>query len=652
MAIPIGLFLVALCARLATAALFVDPAYPDSYYYVNVARELAAGNGFQVDFIWSFVETGGRLPEAGVLPIPSNAHWMPLAPLAQVPFIWLLGATPVASALPFWLASAATAPVTYWIGKDAGLTTLPATAAGILVAVPALVTPFLAQPDNFGPFMLLGALALWLCARGLRGDRRAFAFGGVVVGLSFLSRNDGVLLGVPFALAFMAELARRPRVSRIGWRAAMVCAAGFAIVAAPWVLRQLEVFGSVSPSAAGGRILLIPHYRELYSVTSEATLELFLGQGLGPLVMSRVLGLVAALGIFATQALLLFLVPFLLVGAWVRRRETSFRPWMVYAVTLFLFSGVLFAVHVPNGTLLHSAVALVPHAYLLVVSGIASVVAWTARRRPGWDAPRATRVFTVMAVGVVLAVAAVGMTLTTRRWRDATEVARAVSAPLVAVPDTDVLMTPDAGGFRYLTGHPGIVTPEDPLAVVEEVLRRYGVRWLVLEKAFSTVALAPVLAGDVRPAWLSAPMATVPDGKDPVIRGLPCTRSALSPATTGVRDERRAGPIRRGGSADVDVTDPVDLIRPRMAPSDPTGPPYTPRTMETATREDRRTDADARYSEATQVLAHSADQPRARTARLHDLPATDLPARTHSRSRLGRPSLGRPSSSRPLRYAA
>ncbi len=55
-------------------------------------------------------------------------------------------------------------------------------------------------------------------------------------------------------------------------------------------------------------------------------------------------------------------------------------------------------------------------------------------------------------------------------------------------------MTPDAGGFRYLTGHPGIVTPEDPLPVVEDALRRYGVRWLVLEHAYSTLALAPVLA--------------------------------------------------------------------------------------------------------------------------------------------------------------
>ena len=73
-------------------------------------------------------------------------------------------------------------------------------------------------------------------------------------------------------------------------------------------------------------------------------------------------------------------------------------PWIVYAVVLFAFSGILFAVHVPQGTFLHSAVALVPHAYLLAVIGIGVAVRWVAARRPSWDAPRATRNFTVIVV--------------------------------------------------------------------------------------------------------------------------------------------------------------------------------------------------------------------------------------------------------------
>ena len=395
MAIPILLFLIALAARAVTWAMFPEPAYPDAFYYANLAQGLAAGGGFQVDFIWNFVEVGGSLPDEGALPIPSNAHWMPLAALVQVPFIWLLGPTTLASSLPFALAAAAVAPLTWFIGLDAGLERWQAAAAGLLVAIPGAVSANLGQPDNFALYMLLGALALWLCSRGMRGDRRSFVLGGVVVGLAFLSRTDGILLGVPFALAFLHDLLRKPRTSRIGWGAAAACAGACILVAAPWLLRQLDVFGSLSPSSAGGRILFITEYAELYSVSSDTSLEAFLGQGLPSLIGSRLHGLGMGLLILAGLPLLFFLVPFTLVGSWVHRRDLSFVPWWTYGLAFLAFSAVVSAVHVPHGTFLHSAVALIPHAYLLALIGVEVVVRWVAHRRNSWDAPRATRRFSL-----------------------------------------------------------------------------------------------------------------------------------------------------------------------------------------------------------------------------------------------------------------
>ena len=88
---PLALYALALVVRLVLLVGFPDPAYPDSFYYVDVARSLAAGHGFSVDFVWIFAEVGGTIPADPILPIPSNAHWMPLASIVQVPFIWLLG---------------------------------------------------------------------------------------------------------------------------------------------------------------------------------------------------------------------------------------------------------------------------------------------------------------------------------------------------------------------------------------------------------------------------------------------------------------------------------------------------------------------------------------------------------------------------------
>jgi hypothetical protein len=66
--IPFALFAFALLVRALLFGLHPDAAYPDSYYYVDVARALQAGHGFNIDFIWSFVDVGGRIPASSMLP--------------------------------------------------------------------------------------------------------------------------------------------------------------------------------------------------------------------------------------------------------------------------------------------------------------------------------------------------------------------------------------------------------------------------------------------------------------------------------------------------------------------------------------------------------------------------------------------------------
>lgn len=510
--IALGLFAAALLVRVAVGAAFSGPAYPDSYYYYSVAQSLAAGHGFTVDYIWNFVDVGGVLPTTPTLPIPANGHWMPLAVLVQVPFIWILGPGALASQLPMWLIGAAAAPLTFWIARDAGLEPRLALAAGLLAAVPGGLTPFFGQPDNFGLFMTLGALALWLCARGLRGDRRAFVLGGAVVGLAALARNDGVLLGVPFALAFFVDLVRRHGTARvIGWAAALGCFALFALFYGPWLVRQLSVFGSIAPSAANGRILWISDYGQLFSVSTPASPETFFARGLGPVIASRLSGLASALGQFALLPLVTVLTPFALIGAWTRRRDPWFVPALVYAAVLFAASGLVFAIHVPYGTFIHSAVALLPHTFVLVIVGIGAAVRWVAARRP-WDAPVATTAFAYGAVAAALVGAVFQSTITIGDWSAARTTDSHLAAALVqAAAPNDVVMSGDSGAYAYLTGHPGVISPNDDLTTIETTARDYNVRWLVLEAGSIVPSLVPVLQDDVRPTWLSSPIAVSTD---------------------------------------------------------------------------------------------------------------------------------------------
>ena len=150
---------------------------------------------------------------------------------------------------------------------------------------------------------------------------------------------------------------------------------------APWWLRQLAVFGSISPSTASGRVFFIRDIGEWNSITAPATLDHLLGMGIGPFLATRIGGLVSAVMIFTTLITGFVLAPFMVIGAWARRRSLDFGPFFAYAALLFGFSTLVSAVHVPGGTFIHSAVALAPHAYILALEGVAVAVAWIAARR-------------------------------------------------------------------------------------------------------------------------------------------------------------------------------------------------------------------------------------------------------------------------------
>ncbi len=70
---------VALLARAVAVALVPWPPFTDPAYYSLVgAAARDRGHGFTTPVLWSFLEVGSRIPDPAVLPIPSNAHWMPL----------------------------------------------------------------------------------------------------------------------------------------------------------------------------------------------------------------------------------------------------------------------------------------------------------------------------------------------------------------------------------------------------------------------------------------------------------------------------------------------------------------------------------------------------------------------------------------------
>ena len=534
---PLLLYALALVVRALLVALYPDPAYPDSYYYVDVARAIAAGNGLNVDFVWIFAEVGNRLPNPAVLPIPSNAHWLPLASFIQAPFVSVLGPTAIANALPGALIGALAAPLTWLIARDAGARPIVGLAAGVISASPGAVSVFLAQPENFAILHPLVAACLWLTARGLKGDGRSFALAGLLAGLATLARNDGILLAGAIALVWLADRIRflRNRRGSRSWSrvddrapipllAAVAAFALFMLVMGPWWARQIAVFGSMSPTSSSGAALWIRQISEWNSITVDPTPAYFFSQGWGAIVASRLQGLLDAMGNFAVMISSIVLLPFLLLGIVGRRSSRDFQPWFVYTLVAFAGATFLYPLHVPGGAFIHTAIGLAPHAAILSVEGVLVVAGLVSRRQAssaGGGGSTGSSVLVWGVVALVIGAAAIFTRPVIAGWDNTRQPRLEVARKLdeLGVPPTDRLLSIDAGGYKYFTGRPGVVTPDDPIEVIESVARAYGTRWLIVERADAARALAPVLQGTLQVPWIGEPVFQLdsPDGGAPRI---------------------------------------------------------------------------------------------------------------------------------------
>ena len=96
------------------------PAFTDPAYYSMIAQRLAEGHGFTTPVLWSFLEVGSGIPDPAVLPMPCNAHWMPLTSIVAAASMAVFGPTYVAGTVPLVILSALLVPLTYLVTWRSG----------------------------------------------------------------------------------------------------------------------------------------------------------------------------------------------------------------------------------------------------------------------------------------------------------------------------------------------------------------------------------------------------------------------------------------------------------------------------------------------------------------------------------------------------
>lgn len=468
-----GLYLLSVLVLAGAATQVEGPLDIDGSYYFLAARNLVQGRGLVVEAVWHFFHPPASLPQ------PAGDLWMPLPSFLMAPALLFdstfrfaqLAQVLLAAFLPF---------LSFRFARDAGASLPWATFAGFLTAFAGVVTVHWVDSDCYTAYALVGGAALYAMGRAEH-DPRWLLPGGLLGGLSALTRNDGLLLLlVLWASAFFFSRHRR---TPFPWKMLLGGTALFLLPVLFWYGRNTLLFGRPTPVSLS--FLLTMHdYRQLLAYRPQADWAAFWSQGLGAFLSVRLSALGAALAVLAGDFQVWGLVP-LLVAALSLRRRPPLWPAFLYPVVLLLVLVGAFPLLVLHGTWSRSFAAFLPAGYAGVALGVERLAEGMSRRFTPGAPHRAHIPLLVLAAAAALLV---GLVAGFRQWE--------------AVRSNPVLWQRVGNWIREHTPPDAAVMASDPMAVVLygerlavgipyeepprllEIARQYNVRYAVLVGRF------------------------------------------------------------------------------------------------------------------------------------------------------------------------
>jgi len=483
------LFLAGLVINICIAWFQHAPGYMDADYYYAGGLRLVQGHGFTETYLWNYLDNPQSLPH------PSHGYWYPLASLIAAAGMLLTGQQEFWSArLGFILAAALVPPTTALLSYK--LTTHRATAfvAGLLGVFSGYHASFMPTTDNFSIFMLLGGLFFYLIVPA-RGRLTPF-FLGLIVGLMNLARVDGLIwLVVGTVGLVLPGLSANPRskLERL-LPIVMLFFVGYALVMAPWMMRNISVWGTpLTP--AGSNVIWMTRYDETFAwPAGRINLQNWLAAGWQSALAGRIEALkLNSINTVAAQCGVL-LFPFILIGLWNLRRDQRVRLALFCWLVLFGVMSLIFPFAGSRGSFFHASAALQSVWFSAAVVGLNTLVAWArARGRFSPAAPMVFRVTLVM-VMAVLTFSLAWIAIFKNDWNQFRRTYDHVEEFLVrngALPQ-DVVIVANSPGYFVANGRAAIIVPDEDLASVRALANRFGAKYLVLEKTYYTDPMIPV----------------------------------------------------------------------------------------------------------------------------------------------------------------
>ncbi len=515
------LALIGLAAVCLVALYQHAPGYMDADYYYAGGLRLAGGHGFSELFLWNYLDDPKGLPH------PSHAYWMPLSSLVAAAGMKLSGLTNFYGArLGFLLVAAFIPPLTAALSFSLTGRRNYALFAGLLAAFPAFYLAYLGTTDNFGLYMLLGGL--WFIFVGNRlkidwipGSARWLQplTLGLLAGFMHLARSDGILwLLLSFAAVISVrrfEIRARGQIPgdqehlaplRLieGGKGMLgiylspllkslpglaIVFTGYLFIMGPWMLRNLSAFGTLL-SPQGGRALWLADYNELYSYPAALlTPSHWLASGFKTIFEARWYALGQNLQSTLAVQGYIFLTPLILLGLWELRSDWRIRLGIVAWLLTLLMMTVVFPFQGWRGGFFHSGAALQPLWLAIVPVGLEMFINWGKRVR-GWQPDQAGTIFRSGLLVLVISLSiytargrVIGSNPAEPIWAQSSAVYTHLEQALTSLgaEPSAIVAVNNPAGFYIAAARPAIPIPNGNEQVLFSALRRYNVRYVLLE---------------------------------------------------------------------------------------------------------------------------------------------------------------------------
>jgi 4-amino-4-deoxy-L-arabinose transferase-like glycosyltransferase len=356
-----------LVLRLGAAYLAPHPGISDSNHYYNMARNLAEGRGFVIDYIWNYYTKPADVTH------PED-YWMPLPAVYPAVMLHFFPDNLFMALLPSVAFGVAVVVLTYGLAGSMGLsTTGRLLAMGLVAFIPEFVLNS-ARTDTTMSYVFYMGCLFWCFYKGFTQHGKWWILAGVFAGLAHLTRQDTILV-LPSVLLSVIVLWRLKEKIAWGWLMGFFVA--WVLVLTPWMLRNYELFG-VLLSGGSSRTIFMTSFIDQFTYGRELNLEHWLAWGWGNIISNILTMVLANIRMLTTLPdVFLPIVALVGLGILIQQRDAQKIKFMLFpfvlVLALFMFYSFVTPFHTQGGSFKKSVMLVLPFIACLGAFGVLSI---------------------------------------------------------------------------------------------------------------------------------------------------------------------------------------------------------------------------------------------------------------------------------------